>query len=173
MAGIEQLARDHPYGGDVGPSRIVELTLSAARHRVTALRELERAHPAWPEPLGGYSFVHIAIVQGSGSKAGSLRGEVAPRTTELRRLPREEGAAQTREFAPAWPCSIPTQSLEALQFPAFESPRGFSGRPLAVPADPDLPGHCARVVGAVRVPADGRRPPHRDSQPERREAQRV
>src|SRR5262249_9164326 len=45
--------------------------------------------------------------------------------------------------------------------------------PVAISADPDLPDHRARPVLGLRLPANGRRPPDRCAQPERREAERV
>jgi len=83
------------------PPRIVELKLSADGLRVAAVRELERAHPAWTEPLGGTivgdSFVYVATGQWDRfGEGGSVREGLVPQETDLRRLPLGESAAPPR-----------------------------------------------------------------------------
>lgn len=74
------------------PPRIVELTLSPDGRRVTALRELERAHPDWTEPVGGAvvgdELVYVATGQwGSFAAGGALRDGAVGMPTEIRVLP--------------------------------------------------------------------------------------
>jgi hypothetical protein len=80
------------------PPRIVELTMSPDGRKVTSLRELERAHPAWTEPVGGAvagdDLIYVATGQwDSFGKGGELRDGAAPQATELRTLPLVEGPA--------------------------------------------------------------------------------
>jgi hypothetical protein len=74
------------------PPRIVELTMSPDGRRVTAMRELERAHPGWTEPVGGAivgdDLVYVATGQWvSFGEGGVLREGATPQPTEVRILP--------------------------------------------------------------------------------------
>jgi hypothetical protein len=74
------------------PIRVVELTLSADKTRVTAATVREKAHPAWTEPVGGSvsdgELIYVATGQwdrfGDG---GALTGDRPPAPTEIRALP--------------------------------------------------------------------------------------
>ena len=73
------------------PPRIVELSMSADGRRVTGLRELERGHPAWTEPLGGTIVGDSLVYVGTGQWAafgpgGALRDGARTSPTELRIL---------------------------------------------------------------------------------------
>ena len=74
------------------PMRIVELRLSPDGTRAVAASALERAHPAWTEPVGGNlsngELVYVATGQwdrfGDG---GAVAGDRPPVPTEIRALP--------------------------------------------------------------------------------------
>ena len=83
------------------PARIVELAMSPDGRRVTGMRELERAHPTWTEPVGGAivgdSLVYVANSQWAAfGPGGTLREGAVARPTELRWLPLGESPAPPR-----------------------------------------------------------------------------
>ena len=74
------------------PARIIELSMSPDGSRVTAMRELERAHAGWTEPTGGAivgdNLIYVATGQWAAfGPAGALREGMSPRPTDLRTLP--------------------------------------------------------------------------------------
>jgi len=82
------------------PPRIVELTMSSDGRRVTTLRELERAHSGWTEPVSGTivgdDLVYVATGQwGSFGEGGALREGAVSQPTELRVLSLVETPAPT------------------------------------------------------------------------------